>query len=116
MFKWLSQQEAAAPARAAFDLETVRQQPFAIVFKHSRSCPVSWAADAQVTRFREAHPAVPVYKLIVQEDRALSNDIAASTGIRHESPQVLIFRQGQLIAHESHEGVTTEFLAELSAG
>jgi bacillithiol system protein YtxJ len=110
MLKWWNKGDA--PAKAALDLDVIKQQETAILFKHSRTCPVSFAAQAEVTRFSALHPEVPVYTLVVQDDRELSRQVAEWTGIRHESPQVFILRQGAVVASDSHEGVTAAFLRE----
>jgi len=109
MFGWLkdetSEEEAPKP-----DLADLRSQELAVVFKHSRSCPTSWAADKQVKTFIASHPAVPVYTILVRQDRELSQQIAALTGVRHESPQVILLRKGVAIASASHQDVTADFL------
>jgi bacillithiol system protein YtxJ len=113
MFQWMS--GPAAPAKAQLDLKTLPEQPLAIVFKHSSTCPVSWAAERQVRQFVEQHPEVPLYTVVVQQERALSREVAEMTGIRHESPQILVFRQGQVVSDTSHEGVTVDYLTSVIA-
>lgn len=120
MFKWLSklrgataQPQPAIPPR--LDLAAIRQLDRAIIFKHSRSCPVSWAASRQVRRFQRANPSVPVYTLTIQDDRALSREIEAQTGIPHESAQVIVFRNGEVADSTSHEGVTERKLKSMVA-
>lgn len=110
MFNWLSK-STEAPA-AALDLEAIKKQDVAILFKHSSTCPVSWAAQAEVKRFSAKHPEVPVYTLIVQEQRDLSRQVAEWSGIRHESPQVFVLKQGKIVANDSHEGVNVDFLTD----
>ncbi len=116
MLKWLTNlgdRSNAAP-QTPFDFETLQKQAAAVVFKHSRTCPVSWAAQTQVQKFTASHPAIPVYTVVVQEERELSRRLAELTGIRHASPQVIIFRQGEAVANESHEGVTADYLAAIT--
>ena len=116
MLKWLANlgDRSNAAAQTPFDFETLQKQAAAVVFKHSRTCPVSWAAQTQVQKFIASHPAIPVYTLVVQEERELSRRLAELTGIRHASPQVIIFRQGEAVANESHEGVTADYLAAIT--
>ena len=116
MLNWFGKSDSGAPEKRDWDLETAKGQERAVLFKHSSTCPVSWAAEAQVKRFMALHPDVPVYKLIVQQDRDLSRQIAEWSGIRHESPQVIVLRQGQVVSTESHEGVTVSYLSETAAG
>lgn len=54
-----------------------------------------------------AVPAV-VYEIVVQRSRDLANEIAAVTGVRHESPQVLVVVNRRATWHSSHAGVTPE--------
>jgi bacillithiol system protein YtxJ len=71
---------------------------------------VSWHAQAQVRKFTAGHPGLPVYTVFVRQDRDLSNKIAEVSGIRHESPQVIVFRHGQAVSSSSHQDVTIGFL------
>jgi bacillithiol system protein YtxJ len=59
------------------------------------------------------HPTVPVYLVDVIAQRLLSRDIAARLGIRHESPQAIVLRNGAAAWHASHYAVTAEALARI---
>lgn len=108
---WLfSRSKTEAPA--AWTYEEITAKDFAIVFKHSSTCPVSWAAQRQVNSFAAQQPEAPLYRLTVQEHRPLSNQLAEATGVRHESPQILVFRKGQVVSHASHGAITVDYLAE----
>jgi bacillithiol system protein YtxJ len=95
------------------DLESLFQEDLLVVFKHSAACPVSWAAHAQINRFRLKHPGVPIHILHVIRDRPVSMKIAEMTGVRHESPQILIFRNGEVVASASHGSITEARLAAI---
>lgn len=82
-----------------------------LLFKHSRTCPVSHAAHAELQAFRRAHGEVPVRVVVVQDERSLSQAIAAATGVRHESPQALLLHRGGVTWHASHGGITAARLA-----
>jgi bacillithiol system protein YtxJ len=71
-------------------------------------------AHRQVSQFRQAEPKVPVYLISVRQRRDLARHIAERTGVRHESPQVLVIRDGQVAASASHDRVTAEFLLSFS--
>lgn len=101
------------PVRDAETLERAFGEPWALVFKHSTRCPVSSAAWREVAAFRKAHPEAVVHVVHVVEQRALSNAVAARTGIRHESPQAILLESGRVAWHDSHEGVTAEALERL---
>jgi len=109
MFGWRSKTGAEEEGRA-LDLEEMKTQDLAVLFKHSPSCGVSWAAESQVKKFIAANPDIPVYTISVRQDRELSRRIAEETRIRHESPQVIVFRRGVPVANASHQDVTVDFL------
>ena len=109
MFGWLKEHNPAEETQRP-DLAQLRNQDLAVIFKHSQSCPTSWAAQKQVKAFTANNPSVPVYTILVRQDRELSQEIAGFTGVRHESPQVIVLRKGVAIANASHQDITADFL------
>ena len=67
-----------------------------IVFKHSNACSISARA------YREMEKVDGVNILEVQSARAVSNEFATLTGVRHETPQVVILRDGKAVWDASH--------------
>src|SRR5438067_1718895 len=104
MFNWLKRKEEACRAGempqvvASSDLKSLLNSDLLILFKHSTACPVSWAAHAQINRFRLKHPEIPVHIVNVICDRPVSLKIAEMSGVRHESPQVIVVRNGAVAA------------------
>ena len=96
------------PVQDAEELERAFGEPWALVFKHSTRCPVSSAAWREVAAFRKAHPEAVVYVVHVVEQRALSGAVAARTGVRHESPQVIVLQGGREVWNASHFAITAE--------
>lgn len=74
-----------------------------IIFKHSTACPISTGAYEEM-----AGLGGEVALVEVQSARDLSREIATSTGIKHESPQVIILRHGKPVWHSSHWNITKE--------
>ena len=71
------------------------------VFKHSLTCPIS--ADV----YQEMKNVDGTVNLIVvQTGREVSQEIAAKTGIRHESPQAIVFENGKPVYHASHYDIS----------
>lgn len=82
-----------------------------LLFKHSTTCPISASAHRRVAVFAEQSPAAAerLYLIKVIESRPVSNEIAARFGVRHESPQILLVRDGVCSWSASHgaiEGAT----------
>ncbi len=94
------------------DVEAVFQEETAILFKHSTRCPISAAAHREMDVFLERTPDAPVYLLDVNEMRDASQGVAQRTGIEHESPQVILLRQGRPAWHASRFEVKADALAE----
>lgn len=85
-------------------IERSRQTPV-LLFKHSLTCPVSSAALREYERFLDGRPEgdAAAYALVeIQNAREVSNEIARRTGVRHESPQALLLRGGEVAWHASH--------------
>jgi bacillithiol system protein YtxJ len=116
MLNWLRKLKPdTGPERPAFDLADVYTRPCAILFKHSPTCAVSMFANSQVENFKARHPTIPVYTVMVRSQRTLSEQIAAWAKVRHESPQVIVLRQGEVVSTASHGEVTAEYLSDAIA-
>ena len=90
-----------------------------LVFKHSLTCPISSAALRQYESFLDQRPDEDsnVYALVeIQNARDVSNEIARVTGVRHESPQALLLRGGEVAWHASHWSIKAEALASAIDG
>ncbi|HUR97936.1 MAG TPA: bacillithiol system redox-active protein YtxJ [Pyrinomonadaceae bacterium] len=68
-----------------------------VLLKHSTTCSISSGVYREVARV----PA-DVNVIVMQTHRDLSNAIENRTGIRHESPQAFVLRDGKAIYHASH--------------
>ena len=77
-----------------------------LLFKHSRTCGTSFFARKEVQQLSEADDP-RVYEIVVQDARSLSNEIAARFGIRHESPQAILIRNGKAVWNTSHGRITS---------
>lgn len=77
-----------------------------LVFKHSNSCGISSRA------YREMEELENVNLLEVQTARELSRELAAITGVPHETPQVIVLRNGKAVWNASHYDVKAIAVAE----
>jgi len=73
-----------------------------IVFKHSNACSISARA------YREMEKLDEVNILEVQTAREVSRELANLTGVRHETPQVIILRDGKAVWNASHFDVKAD--------
>ena len=83
-----------------------------LIFKHSATCGTSALAQEEVDEIvslieEEALP-VDCFMVGVQAARTVSNEIETRLRVRHESPQVLLISNGQVIWRASHFRVTAK--------
>lgn len=86
------------------------QQTAVLIFKHSTRCSISAMALGRLERKwkdAEAENLKPYY-LDLLKDRSLSNHIAEMYGVQHQSPQVLIIRNGKCIYSATHSDISYE--------
>jgi bacillithiol system protein YtxJ len=84
-----------------------------VIFKHSTRCSISAVAKSRLER-AAAPEEISFYYLDLIKFRDISNRIAADFDVPHESPQVLLIRNGECIYDESHSGITMDDLVSKS--
>ena len=83
-----------------------------LLFKHSRNCGISSEAfdELQMHLSSEIRPAA--YKLItVQSHRRVSDEASVRLGIRHETPQAILLKDGRPVWNASHFRITADELS-----
>ena len=78
-----------------------------IVFKHDTSCRISRAAYGEMQQITQ-----DVAIIDVAREKDLSHEIADRTGVKHESPQVLVIRDGHAVWSASHYDITHDAIAQ----
>jgi bacillithiol system protein YtxJ len=68
-----------------------------VIFKHSNACGISSAAYREMEKIEGQ-----VNLLEVQSARDVSRELADLTGIRHETPQVIVLKDGKAVWNASH--------------
>jgi bacillithiol system protein YtxJ len=94
----------------ADELQNLFQKSFeepVVLFKHSLTCPISASAYQEIS---QAEAEINI--IIVQRARDASNALAEKTGIRHESPQAIVLKDGEPIYHASHYKITADEISE----
>ncbi len=82
-----------------------------VLFKHSTACGTSAWARREVLDLTDPDDP-PVYEVVVQHARVLSNEIASHFAIKHESPQAIVLYRGRPIFQASHHRVKAEAIRE----
>ena len=87
-------------------LEKIRKDSFSsnqYIFKHSTRCYISLMIKKRLELSSEL---VSIYLLDLLSFRNISNYIAEIFNVEHQSPQLLILKNGKCDSHFSHNSIT----------
>jgi len=85
-----------------------------VIFKHSTRCSISMMAKRRFEMDMDKLPAdMPVYFLDLIKYRELSSQVAQDFQVHHESPQMLLIKDGECILDQSHGGISIEEALEV---
>ncbi|RIA09983.1 bacillithiol system protein YtxJ [Flavobacteriaceae bacterium MAR_2010_72] len=76
-----------------------------LIFKHSTRCGISRMVMNQFVDAFEVDANIDLYYLDVLDYRELSRTVASKFQVLHESPQVLVIKNGAVVAHASHGAI-----------
>ena len=76
-----------------------------VIFKHSTRCIVSRTALKQFENEYDLDNQVDAYFLDLLEHRDISNEIASRFGVYHQSPQLLLIKDGKSVYDVSHSDI-----------
>lgn len=75
-----------------------------VFFKHSTRCSISAMALNGFESTWKSSPD-PLYFIDLIRFREVSNALAVGTNVRHESPQVIVVRDGNILYQASHSSI-----------
>jgi bacillithiol system protein YtxJ len=85
-----------------------------LLFKHSRTCGISCEALDELHAHLQQGRTGATYKLItVQSHRHVSDRAEARLGVRHQTPQAILLRDGRPVWSASHFRITADELARV---
>jgi len=95
--------------KALTQLDTIEEKSSTktqVIFKHSTRCGISRMVLNQfVESYKLTEKDLDLYYLDLLEYRSVSNEIANKFQVMHQSPQLLIIKNGITVKHDSHGGV-----------
>jgi|SRR2546428_1548372 len=99
---------------AVEQLEEIKQSgAYSVIFKHSTRCSISVMAKRSFEQDGADIPHnVPVYYLDLLSYRDISNKTAVLFQVHHQSPQMLLIKDGECIYESSHGEISVEDLLE----
>lgn len=84
-----------------------------LIFKHSTRCSISRFALKQFEKEFNLEEAIKPYFLDLLMHRNISNEIADRFGVLHQSPQIIVIKNGRAIYNASHQDIEAGTLSAL---
>ena len=97
------------------EIDEISQTKPVVLFKHSTRCSISRMALKQFdTEFNYPEEKIDWYLLDLLNHRDLSNEIASRYNVIHQSPQIVVIRNGKAVFNESHDSISVEDLKQFT--
>jgi len=95
---------------SADQLDSIKQKNgYSVIFKHSTRCSISMMAKRRFEMDWDRLPTeVPLYFLDLIRYRDISGKIAEEFSVHHESPQLLLIKDGECILDQSHGEISVD--------
>jgi bacillithiol system protein YtxJ len=90
------------------DLENVvadSQEKATVIFKHSTRCSISRMALKQFENEYNLGDSASLYFLDLIAHRDVSNEIATKFGVEHQSPQLIVIKNGKAVFSATHSDI-----------
>lgn len=79
------------------------------IFKHSTRCSISSVAKRRLEKdWSKFNEAIPIFYLDLIQYRDLSNEVASYFEVHHESPQLILVKNGKAIYNTSHLSISAK--------
>lgn len=87
------------------EIETLSKGKTQLIFKHSTRCGISRMVLNQFTEAFDVDANLDLYYLDLLNYRDVSNKVGYKFQVMHESPQLLVIKNGVVVAHASHGAI-----------
>lgn len=93
-------------------LKSLSSQKPVLLLKHSTTCPISANAWKAFRKFHAGSQGENLQTAFVKviESRPVSLQIAKESGVEHQSPQAILFKDGKAVWNTSHWNITEKAL------
>lgn len=92
------------------EIDAISNEKPVAIFKHSTRCSISRMALKQFEREYDLNEVVDAYFLDLIAHRDISNEIARKYNVYHESPQLILIKNGKAVYDVSHSDIDAEAL------
>ena len=87
------------------DIEKLSAERPVVIFKHSTTCGISAAAKARLEAVPFNNEKGTFYYLDLLTYRPVSNAIAEKFEVVHQSPQIIVIKDGKAVHSNSHHAI-----------
>ena len=95
------------------EINKLSQEKLVVLFKHSTRCGTSSMALRQFeSHYNFPDDSVYLYFLDLLSYREISNEIAIRFQVLHQSPQLILIKNGETVHHASHYHINAEDIAK----
>ena len=97
------------------EIESKSEDRTVAILKHSTTCGISrmvlrtFESDYDLDQDEK----IDLYFLDLKAHRDISNAIAERFKVRHESPQLIVLKNREVVHHSSHQAISADKLKEL---
>lgn len=98
------------------ELDQIKQKSHTkpqVIFKHSTRCSISSMAKNRLDKSAQSED-LDFYYLDLLKYRPISSKIVEDFKVYHESPQILVIKNGECVYDESHSGIDMDSIVEHS--
>lgn len=100
------------PFETVDKLEEIKTRSFektVLIFKHSTRCGISKMVKSKFeNKISNSNAEYEFYLLDLLKYREISNEIASTFQVTHQSPQVIVIKEGREMANASHYDIITD--------
>ncbi|MBK9015765.1 MAG: bacillithiol system redox-active protein YtxJ [Saprospiraceae bacterium] len=105
------------PLTSTSEIDSIVERSYQVpclIFKHSTRCSISYMAQHRLEGSWDlpASQIEPFYLDLISY-RNISNEIASRFEVFHESPQILVIKNGECILDASHLDISVEEIKEV---
>lgn len=94
------------------EIEKLSSERPVVIFKHSTTCGISAAAKARLEAVPFNSEKGTFYYLDLLSYRPVSNKIAEKFEVVHQSPQIIVIKNGQAVHNNSHHAINGSVVNE----
>ncbi len=96
------------------EITELSEEKAVVIFKHSTTCSISRMVLRNFENEYNQDNNLEIYFLDLLKNRDISNEIASKFSVVHQSPQILVIKNGVSVYNASHENIHADDLLQFN--